>query len=148
MSKQPVSVKSGAGQRLSVLGAEVRFLCEAAATGHAFSLMEVTLPRDGGPPPHAHPWDEAYYVIEGQVRFLVGDETEVFEGGDFVYAPGGILHSFVGASDQPARVLVFDAPATAEDFFRDVDREVKSPQDMAKVPEIALRHQLRFETAG
>jgi hypothetical protein len=40
---------------------------------------------------------------------------------------------------------VFDAPATAEQFFRDVDREVKSyPADLRKVPEIGLRHQMRF----
>jgi quercetin dioxygenase-like cupin family protein len=95
--------------------------------------MEVVLPKDQGPPPHDHPWDEAYFVIAGTVRFLI------------VYAPGGTLHSFKGAGDEPARVLVFDAPAAAEGFFRDVDREVKAfPGDLAKLPEIGLRHQLHF----
>jgi quercetin dioxygenase-like cupin family protein len=145
MSKQAVAVRHGEGETLSVLGAQVRFLCEAARTNHAFSLMEVLLPKDQGPPPHDHPWDEAYYVLDGQVRFSLGEETQVFERGDFIYAPGGTVHAFKGASDQPARVLVFDAPATAEQFFRDVDREVKSyPADLRKVPEIGLRHQMRF----
>ncbi len=145
MDKQAVVVRKGEGEKLSVLGTEVRFLCEAARTNHSFSLMEVVLPKDQGPPPHDHPWDEAYYVLEGQVRFLLGDEVQVFQGGDFIYAPGGMLHSFQGATEQPARILVFDAPATAEQFFRDVDREVKSyPGDLAKVPEIGLRHQLYF----
>lgn len=146
MSKQAVSVKRGEGETLSVLGAQVRFLCQAEWTNRTFSLMEVLLPKDQGPPPHDHPWDEAYYVIDGQVRFMLGDETQIVERGDFIYAPGGTLHSFKGVSDDPARVLVFDAPATAEQFFRDVDREVKSyPADLAKVPEIGLRHQLRFK---
>lgn len=146
MGKQAVAVRQGEGETLSVLGAKVRFLCEAARTNHSFSLMEVVLPKDQGPPPHDHPWDEAYYVIEGQVRFLLGDEVQVFTAGDFIYAPGGTLHAFQGAADQPARVLVFDAPATAEQFFREVDREVKSyPDDLTKVPEIGLRHQMRFQ---
>jgi len=146
MGKLAVSVKRGEGETLSVLGAEVRFLCEAARTDHSFSLMEVRLPKDQGPPPHDHPWDEAYYILEGQVRFLLGDNVQIFEAGDFIYAPGGMLHSFQGVSDQPARVLVFDAPAAAEQFFRDVDREASSyPADLAKIPEIGLRHRLHFK---
>ncbi|WP_338429826.1 cupin domain-containing protein [Synechococcus elongatus] len=146
MAKQSVVVKSGEGTQLSVLGCEVRFLCEPGNTDRNFSLMEVVLPKDQGPPPHDHPWDEAYYVVEGQVRFLLGTEETIFTSGDFIYAPGGTLHAFQGAADQPARVLVFDSPATAGDFFKDVDREVKIiPDDLRKIPEIGLRHQLRFQ---
>jgi quercetin dioxygenase-like cupin family protein len=146
MSKEAVIMKKGEGEILSVLGADVRFLCEAAKTDRSFSLMEVTLPKDQGPPRHDHPWDEAYYVLEGQVRFQLGDEEKIFSGGDFIYAPGGMVHGFQGAGEQPARVLVFDAPATAEGFFRDVDHEVRSyPQDLVKIPEIGLRHNLRFQ---
>jgi quercetin dioxygenase-like cupin family protein len=144
MDKQAIAVRCGEGEALSVLGTQVRFLCEAARTAHAFSLMEVVLPQDQGPPPHDHPWDEAYYVLEGEVRFLLGEQEEVFRQGDFVYAPGGTRHAFKGALPEPARVLVFDAPATAEEFFREVDREVKSPSDRSKIPEIGLRHQMRF----
>ncbi len=147
MNRQAVAVRRGEGETLSVLGTQVRFLCEGARTNHRFSLMEVVLPKDQGPPPHDHPWDEAYYVLEGQVRFRLGEDEQVFQGGDFIYAPGGVIHSFQGAAEQPARVLVFDAPATAEGFFRDVNREVKSyPADLAKIPEIGLRHDLHFQT--
>jgi quercetin dioxygenase-like cupin family protein len=105
----------------------------------------VTLPKHAGPPSHDHPWDEAYYVIEGEVRFGMDGREVLAKAGDFLYAPGGTLHSFQGASDRPARVLIFDAPAHAESFFRDVDREVKEmPRDLAKVPEIGQRHQIRF----
>ncbi|WP_448208087.1 cupin domain-containing protein [Azospirillum sp. sgz302134] len=145
MSKQAVVVKQGEGEALSVLGTQVRFLCEAERTDHSFSIMEVTLPKDQGPPPHDHPWDEAYYILDGQVWFLVGEEAQVYGRGDFLYAPAGVLHAFKGAGDQPARVLVLDAPATAEKFFRDVDREVKVlPDDLAKIPEIGQRNQVYF----
>lgn len=146
MSKKPLVTKRGEGETLSALGTQVTFLCPAESTERSFSLMEVRLPLDAGPPPHDHPWDEAYYVIEGEVRFLLGDRKLLVSAGDFLYAPAGMVHSFKGASaDQPARVLVLDAPAAAEGFFRDVDREVRQlPQDLPKVPGIGLRHKLRF----
>lgn len=145
MEKQPMTMTKEQGETLHVLGADVRFLCEAARTGRAWSLMEVVLPMDAGPPPHDHPWDEAYYVVAGEVRFTLGEKVQHFKAGDFIYAPGGTLHAFQGASRDPARVLVFDAPAAAEGFFRDVHREVKHmPQDLPKVVEIGARHRLRF----
>jgi quercetin dioxygenase-like cupin family protein len=130
---------------MNVLGAGIRFLLPAAKTDHNFSLMEVELPKDQGPPPHEHPWDEAYYVIDGDVWFLVDGAETVYSAGDFIYAPGGVVHSFKGAGETPARVLVFDAPATAEGFFREASREIVNiPEDFVKVPEIGARHGLRF----
>jgi quercetin dioxygenase-like cupin family protein len=146
MNKEAVIVKNGEGESLSVMGADVRFLLEAAKTDHTFSLMEVELPKDQGPPPHDHPWDEAYYIIDGDVWFLVDDKEQIYSTGDFIYAPSGTVHSFRGAGDKPARVLVLDAPATAEAFFREASREVVNiPEDFAKVPEIGLRHNIRFQ---
>lgn len=145
MEKQPRTVKRDEGETMGVLGAQVRFLCPADATGRAWSLMEAVLPLHAGPPAHEHPWDEAYYVVEGEVRFTVDGKVQTVKAGDFIYAPGGTVHAFQGASEQPARMLVFDAPGHAEQFFRDVDREVRRiPDDLAKVPEIGARHRLRF----
>ena len=145
MGKQAKMVGKGEGETLDVMGTKLRFLCLPEQTDRAWSLMEATLPLDAGPPPHEHPWDEAYYVVEGEVNFVLGDQARRVTAGDFLYAPGGTLHAFKGASERPARVLVFDAPAAAEGFFRDVHREVKEmPADLAKVPEIGERHRLRF----
>lgn len=145
MNKGATIVKKGESEALNVLGCEVRFLLEAKRTDKAFSLMEVELPLDQGPPPHDHPWDEAYYIIDGDVWFMVDGKEAVYSTGDFLYAPGGILHSFRGAGERPARVLVLDAPATAEGFFRDAHKEIVNiPEDLAKVPEIGLRHGMRF----
>jgi quercetin dioxygenase-like cupin family protein len=149
MGGTAMSMKAGRGEMLSVLGTEVRFLCPADTTNGRFSVMEVLLPFDQGPPPHEHPWDEAYYVTEGQVLFIIGEDAQLFRAGDFIYAPGGTVHSFRGQSEPPARVLVFDAPAAAEQFFREVAREVTAfPRDLEKLPQIGQRHQLRFTGQG
>ncbi len=145
MDKHKKVTRRGEGDALQVMGAELRFLCSAEATGKGWSVMEATLPHEAGPPLHEHPWDEGYYVLEGALRFTLGDEVIEAAAGDFLYAPGGTPHAFAGASEQPARVLIFDAPAAAEGFFRDVDREVKEfPRDADKIPEIGQRHGLHF----
>lgn len=144
MDKQMIVVKQGEGEALSVLGAQVRFLCPGDKTGQAWSLMEVVLPRHAGPPPHDHAWDEAYFVTHGQVRFHLAGEEQVIKAGEFLYAPGGTLHGFEGESAEPARMLIIDAPAHAEAFFRDVDREVRTPDDRSKIPEIGRRNQIFF----
>ena len=143
-SRKAFVTSRASGESLKVMGADVSFLCPANRTGKTWSMMEVTLPRRAGPPPHHHPWDEAYYVIEGEIEFSLDGEERHVKSGDFVYAPGGTVHGFHGASDQPARVLIFDAPAHAEAFFREVDSQVKGPDDMPKVPGIGERHEIHF----
>jgi quercetin dioxygenase-like cupin family protein len=145
VSKTRVVVKSGEGERLNVLGTGLRFLCSADKTDRAWSLMEVEVPESAGAPPHQHPWDEAYYVLEGSITFVVNGKEQTLAAGDFVYLPGGTLHGFRGASPRPARTLIFDAPAHAESFFRELEREVKDlPRDLSKLPHIAERHQIRM----
>ena len=144
MAKQSVVVKQGEGESMSVMGAQVRFLCGAEKTDQAWSLMEVEVPKRSGPPPHHHPWDEAYYVVAGEVDFSLEGRTQTVRAGGFVYVPANTPHGFQGASDAAARVIIFDTPAHAESFFREVDREVRRPQDMAKVPQIGDRHQIHF----
>ena len=117
MAKQSLVMRGDEGEELSVLGCGIRFLCTADKTDKAWSLMETVLAENAGPPLHDHPWDEAYYVVEGEVRFTLGERELTVKSGDFIYAPAGTLHAFQGASAKPARVLVFDAPAHAEIAF-------------------------------
>ena len=137
-------VRRGEGEALSVLGTRLNFLCDAEHTGHAWSLMEVRLPRDAGPPPHHHDWAEAYYVVEGEVEFQLDAERVVLRDGDFLYTPPGRLHGFRGLSEAGSRLLVFDAPAHAGGFFREVDRETRAGGDAAQVPQIGARHGIHF----
>jgi len=145
MGKEMVVVKHGEAEELNVMGAAVRFLCGADKTERSWSLMEVEVPERAGPPPHDHPWDEAYYVVAGEVRFQLDGREQVYKAGDFIFAPGGTVHGFQGASSKPARLLIFDAPAHAESFFRETAREVKEmPRDLPKALAIGQRHQINF----
>jgi quercetin dioxygenase-like cupin family protein len=61
-----------------------------------YGLVESWIPAGSSPPLHVHRLeDEAFYVLEGQVRFVSGD-TEVLAGpGSFVFAPRDVPHTFV-----------------------------------------------------
>lgn len=148
LEKQVSIVQPGTVPTLNVLGAGVRFLCEAEATGGAFSVMDNDLPYGAGPPPHRHDWDEAYYIMSGTVDFTLDGKSVRAGAGSFVYAPGGTLHGFQGASREPARMLVIDAPAHSAAFFREVDRIVIGPEDFPKVPAIGDAHGIHFAAPG
>ncbi|HET7816777.1 MAG TPA: cupin domain-containing protein [Sphingomicrobium sp.] len=142
---QATIVKAGERAPLNVLGMPLRFLCDSRETGGAWSLFEEEVPLGMGPPPHRHDWDEAYYVLEGEVEFQIDGERVQSKAGDFNYLPRNTVHAFRGASSSPARVLIFAAPAHASEFFEEVNSEVRSlPDDLAKIPEIGRRHGIQF----
>ncbi len=70
-------------------------LAEAKDTGGRFSLMEELLCKDSGPGPHKHTWsDETYYMLDGEITFLVGDEIKTARRCDFVMVPRDTRHAF------------------------------------------------------
>jgi quercetin dioxygenase-like cupin family protein len=141
-------VKAGERPALNVLGMPLTMLCEAGETGGAWSLFEEEVPLGMGPPPHRHDWDEAYYILEGDIDFHIDGETVRSAKGDFNHLPRGTVHGFKGASETPARVLIFAAPAHGSEFFQEVSDEVRRvPEDLSKIPNIGQRHGIEFMPA-
>ena len=142
-------VTAGDRKPLNVLGMPLIMLCEASETGGSWSLFEEEVPLGMGPPPHRHDWDEAYYILEGQVNFVVDGDLVTLSRGDFNYLPRGTVHGFKGASDSPARVLIFASPAHGSEFFQEISEQVgATPDGIAKVPEIGRRHGIEFMPAS
>jgi quercetin dioxygenase-like cupin family protein len=71
-----------------------------------------------GPPLHVHAnEDEAWWVIDGTLRFRLGEQAAEAPAGTFVFVPRGIAHAFQNVGDGPARILVLFTPAGMERFF-------------------------------
>jgi mannose-6-phosphate isomerase-like protein (cupin superfamily) len=141
-------VKAGDRTPLNILGMPLTMLCEAKETGGAWSLFEEDVPFGMGPPAHRHDWDEAYYILKGEVDFEIDGALVRSAAGDFNYLPRNTVHGFKGASAEPARVLIFAAPAHGSEFFRELNQEVRSlPEDAPKIPEIGERHGIHFMPA-
>lgn len=70
-------------------------LVNGADTGGRYSLMHEPLPKGSGAPPHKHTWsDEHFYILDGELTFLVGDEIRKGHKGDFVFVPRNTRHAF------------------------------------------------------
>jgi len=142
-------VKAGEREPLRVLGMPMTMICEAQETGGSWSLFEEEVPFGMGPPPHRHDWDEAYYILEGEVAFEIDGNEVKSSRGDFNYLPRNTVHGFKGASASPARVLIFASPAHGSEFFHDLKNEIrKLPEDGPKIRQIGERHGIEFVPAG
>ena len=68
------------------------------------SVIDLPVSADfGGPPLHHHAFDEAFYVLEGEMTFQLGDELRATGPGEFVFAPRGSHHTLANLSGTPAR---------------------------------------------
>jgi len=100
--------------------------------GHLFQLL-CRDRRGGAPPMHIHHReDETFYVIAGEMTFLLGGLRIEATAGDFVFAPKGVSHAFVVTSDH-AEYLASFSPAGAERFFAEVAPRVV-PDEPAPSP--------------
>ena len=113
MRDKAIVFEAGEGKALSARGSAMFFKATHASTNGAFSFMERTLPPGGRkPPPHIHTnCEEAFYVLDGEIEFFLGDDTVIGRPGSFVHVPGGVSHTFGNAATAPSRLLIIHAPA-------------------------------------
>src|SRR6185437_4898102 len=87
-------------------------------TGGGVGVIEVLASKGAGSPLHVHRReDEWFYVIEGELTFLVGGEKIEAPAGSFVYGPRDLPHTFEVSSSE-ARFLLVTEPAGFEAFVR------------------------------
>ena len=104
-------------------------------TEGGYSLHERTAPPGSASTPHTHQRViEAFYVIDGELEFQLGDERLVGKPGSFVLAPKGVLHAWRNEGNQEARVLVIFSPSVQSGYFEEIDRLTRSAPDGRPVP--------------
>lgn len=117
MSGRPYMVGPGEGTPSWMLNALLTTKARGTDTRGGFSLFEFRADSNGEPPPHLHHnEDEAWYVLEGEVMFRVGDEAFDAHAGAFVFGPRDVVHSLEVRSPV-ARMLTIMSPAGFEGFF-------------------------------
>ena len=108
----------GEGESVWLGGDLIEVKLASEATGEAYSMVEVTIPPQGGPPPHLHPnVDEALYIVEGEVEVLLGDGTTRASAGALAFVPKGTVHAFKNVGTSPSKVVVIISPGGFEKFF-------------------------------
>jgi quercetin dioxygenase-like cupin family protein len=82
------------------------------------SIVENVLPPHWqGPPLHVHDFDEAFYVLEGELTFQLADERLTAGPGTLAFAAGGVPHTLANLAGRQARYLLTCTPAGFERYF-------------------------------
>ena len=99
-----------------------------AETGGAFSQVVTDDPHGSGAPLHLHHnEDETFYVLEGEVTVLVGEERIDLSTGDYLFAPRGVAHAYVVRSER-ARMLGMFSPAGLDQLIVSLGVPVTGPE--------------------
>jgi quercetin dioxygenase-like cupin family protein len=102
------------------LGGAVTFKVRGRETGGSMTAFETVVAPGLGPPLHEHAnEEETLYVLEGEVRFKLGDRMVSGGPGAFVFVPRGTPHAFQNVGETPARMLIHFSPSGMEGFFEE-----------------------------
>ncbi len=102
---------------LGVVGDTYTILVSGKDTGGRYTLIDMYVPRGGGPPPHRHDFEEMFTLLEGEIEFTFRGAPTVVRAGETVNVPSNAPHSFRNRSENPVRVLCMCSPAGQEEFF-------------------------------
>jgi len=113
---KPMAVASGAGEAHWWFGSLAVIKASAADTGGLLTIIEVTEPPGAEAPLHVHHReDEAFWVLEGDVTFEVGDMTIEAAAGDFAFGPRDIPHRYK-VGEAGCRMLFICTPGGFENL--------------------------------
>jgi quercetin dioxygenase-like cupin family protein len=115
----PFAIGPGEGETVQgPAGGPLTFKARGEQTNGALTLFENVLAPGDGPPLHTHAGeDESWYVLEGVLRFRLGDEVASAPAGSFVFVPRRTPHCFQNVGEGPARIIVMFTPSGMERFF-------------------------------
>ena len=99
----------------------------------------------GGPPAHHHPWDEAFFVLEGEVEISIENVARTLGPGSYVHIPAGTVHAYTNRSDT-TKLLAVVSDSRGGKLFEALDANAeKLPGDGALLNEIAGSLDVHFQ---
>ena len=111
---------------IGLVGDTYTVLLSGKDTAGRYTLIDMHVPPNGGPPLHRHDFEEMFTVLDGEVLVTFRDETVVLRAGETINVPANAPHSFTNAGSSPARLLCLCAPSGQEEFFTLVGQPVTS----------------------
>lgn len=133
------------GERVRIFDEEFLVKVVGAETAGAYAIITGSVAPGGGPPMHAHPGNETFYVLSGEFAFTQRDASGVatIRGGPGAafHAPGGAPHRFENVSPTRSTMLSVIA-ADSVDFLRELAAAFPpgADPDMEKMLDIHARY--------
>jgi quercetin dioxygenase-like cupin family protein len=107
MGSSAIVVRPGEGARVG----NVEFLARTKDTPR-FTCGIIDFAPGRVLEPHSHPdEDDSFYILEGELIFMLGGDDVTAPAGTFVLVPPGVEHGFRNDTAEPVRILNIHAPA-------------------------------------
>jgi quercetin dioxygenase-like cupin family protein len=148
------------GNQFMVFGHFFNFLATGEDSNGQYFIYEDLVPPGGGPPPHTHPDEELFYIIEGQFDFILDDISKPFRvaPGQLVKIPPMAVHTFKNTGTTMGRTITFLLPGDLEQYYRAIGTRVTGASqipdlavtpdyqnmDLSKAFQLAETHNVRF----
>lgn len=130
---------------ISVGQLTINYIVDGSATS-SMGMFELSVPSGSNvPPPHSHSNnEECIYVLQGTLRYTVGDETRDLAPGQSMHTPKGVVHAFSNPFNVPAKALIALSPDIGAQYFRDIASVVNAggPPDKAALVAVMSKYGL------
>ncbi|MER3374867.1 MAG: cupin domain-containing protein [Allomuricauda sp.] len=129
-------------EQLLILTDVIKVLVSNTETENKYAIFEENVPPLGGPPPHTHPDEEVFYVLEGEFEFVKNDLNTPFKAlpGSVVHVSSNEVHTFKNVGKTPGKMIVMLTPGKLLDYFRAIGDPIHDSSDypdLKKTPDFS-----------
>ena len=107
---EPTVSASMATALLAYSGIAVKMLVDQRMEAHLLTMFMVEYQPGGVAHLHDHPFEEAYFMLEGEVEAVADGRTYVLRPGDVFWTGAGSIHAFYNKTNATVRWLETQAP--------------------------------------
>ena len=110
--------KAAEGRVFELDADKVAIKVSATDTSGVYSLMRWTVAPFASAPAHTHErYEETFYLLQGELEFVLGYEVVPMSAGDFVRVPPNIRHGYRNKTGNTVEMLVGFTPGGMEELF-------------------------------
>lgn len=125
-------VPAGQGRQLEAGATRPTIKVGPHGGSRLIGMLESELPPGGGFPAHVHDsYEEVFYVLDGEVEYLIDEMWVTAPAGSTVFVPPGGVHGFRNHSGKPARHLAIASPAEAMTMIEELTKT--TPEHRAEI---------------
>jgi quercetin dioxygenase-like cupin family protein len=137
-------------EKIWLLGEMITLKVTGEETEDKYSVCEIEVPSQSGPPSHYHTnLEEGFYVLEGEFSFQHNERTINANAGSFTHIHKEVVHKYKNIGKSTGRLLVTGVPAGLESFFEEAGilitdeksfTPASTPPDIARIVDISRKH--------
>jgi quercetin dioxygenase-like cupin family protein len=119
----PTVSASMATALLAYSGIAVKMLVDQRLGAVLHQMFMVEYQPGGSAQPHDHPFEEMYYMLEGEVDAMADGETFTLRAGDVFWTGVGCIHAFYNESGGRVRFLETQSPQPPSNYSYRFNRD-------------------------